>query len=172
MPRLRFQAPDRLVHAADFSSVEELRGSLNAVRLVKSQKWVWDQLREACDPKLVTRERQAGHWELAAVAYITSGHVDVQPWWDSTSDELRCECGFEVRPSYAMTWRRLAELEEVCDEFLHAAAKVIQRCRMHDERVFAHSDIDWTEDETHASLIHDCQEGDNARILVIVARAA
>lgn len=164
MPRLRFQAPDRLAHAADFSSVEELRGSLNAVRLVKSQKWVWDQLREACDLEVgYARKREPGHWELAAVAYITSGHVDVQPWWDSTSDELWGECGFEARPSYATTWRRLAELEEVCEEFLHAAAKVIQRCRMHDERVFAHSHIDWSEDETHARLIHDCQKGEKCK---------
>ena len=72
MPRLRYQSPDRLVHAADFSSVEELRGSLNAVRLVKSQKWVWDQLREACDLEVrYARRREPGDWSLAAVAYIT-----------------------------------------------------------------------------------------------------
>jgi hypothetical protein len=94
------------------------------------------------------------------VAYITSGHVDVQPWWDSVSDELWSECGFESRPSYATTWRRLAELEEVCNEFLNAAALVIQRRRTHDSRVFAHAHMDWTEDETHSRLIHDCQPGD------------
>jgi hypothetical protein len=161
MPRLRFQAPDRLVHAADFSSVEELRGSLNAVRLVKSQPWVWDRLREACDLEVgYARKRAKGHWELAVVAYITSGYVDLQPWWVNTSDELWGECGFEAKPSYATAWRRFAELEEVCDEFLHAAAKVIQRCREHETRVFAHSHIDWTEDETHARLIHDCRKGD------------
>jgi hypothetical protein len=161
MPRLRYQAPDRLPHAADFSSVKELRGSLNAVRLLKSQKWVWDQLREACDLNQgYGRQREPGCWELIAVAYITSGFVDVQPWWDSTTDELWGECGFEARPSYSITWRRLAELEEVCEAFLHAAAKVIQRCRMHDKRVFAHAHIDWTEDSTHARLIHDCQKDD------------
>jgi acetyl-CoA carboxylase beta subunit len=36
---------------------------------------------------------------------------------------------------------------ECAIEFLHVAAKVIQRCRMHDSRVFAHSHVDWTEDE-------------------------
>jgi len=152
------------VHAADFSSVEELGGSLNAVRLVKSQKWVWDQLREACDLEVgYARKREPGHWELAAVAYITSGHVDVQPWWTNAGAEIWGECGFAARPSYATTWRRLAELEDVCDEFLHAAAKVIQRCREHDPRVFAHSHVDWTEDETHARLIHDCREGDKCK---------
>ena len=161
MPRLRFQPPDRLPGAADFSSVDELRGSLNAVKLVKSQKQVWDELREACDLEVnYARKREPGHWELAAVAYITSGHVDVQPWWDSTTDELWGECGFKARPSYATAWRRLAELEDVGDEFLKAAAKVIQRCREHDPRVMAHTHIDWSEDETHARLLHDCQKGE------------
>jgi hypothetical protein len=164
MPRLRFQPPDRLLGAAKFSASDDLRGSLNAVKLVKSQKWVWDELREACDLEVnYARYRDPGHWELACIAYITSGQVDVQPWWDNASDELWNECGFEVRPSYATTWRRLAELEDVCDEFLHSAAKVIQRCREHDPRVFAHAHIDWTEDETHAQLIHDCREGDKCK---------
>ncbi len=55
--------------------------------------------------------------------------------------------------------RRLRELEDVDDEFLNAAARIIQRCRMHDPRVMAHVHFDWTEDETHAALVHDCQPG-------------
>jgi len=54
----------------------------------------------------------------------------------------------------------LRELETVCDEFLSAAALVIRRCKMHDERVMAHVHFDYTEQETHAALLHDCQEGD------------
>ena len=164
MPRLRFQSPDRLPGAADFASDEKLRGSLNAVRLVKSQKWAWEGLSKACDLEVnYARKREQGHWELTAVAYVTSGFVDVQPWWDSASDELWAECGFEFRPSYSTTWRRLAELENVCEEFLRAAALVIQRCRKHDSRVFAHAHMDWTEDETHSRLIHDCQPGERCK---------
>lgn len=164
MPHHRFQPPERLPGAADFSADENLRGSLNAVRLVKSQPWVWEGLSEACELEVsYARKREPGHWELVAVAYVTSGHVDVQPWWDSASDELWAECGFESRPSYSTTWRRLAELEEVCDDFLKAAALVIQRCRAHDSRVFAHAHMDWTEDETHSRLIHDCQPGDDCK---------
>ena len=59
-------------------------------------------------------------------------------------------------------WRRLRELDQVCDEFLNAAAPVIQRCRTHDPRVMAHVHFDFTEDETHAALVHDCQPGDTA----------
>ena len=165
MPKLRYQPPDRLIGATDFSKDDALRGSLNAVRLVKSQPWAWGGLREACAAleSGYARKREPGHWELAAVAFVTSRHVDIQPWWDESSDDVWRECGFSEKPPYLRVWRRLRELEQVCDEFLSAAALVIQRCRMHDERVMAHVHFDFTEDETHAALVHDCQPGDNCK---------
>lgn len=57
-------------------------------------------------------------------------------------------------------WRRLRELEEVCDEFLQAAGVVIRHARKHDQRVMAHVHFDNTEDETHAALAHDCPRGE------------
>ncbi|MCA1702159.1 MAG: hypothetical protein LC808_02360 [Actinobacteria bacterium] len=69
------------------------------MRLLKSQPWVWDDLREACDlDKRWGRERIPGHWELAAVAFVMSGLVDIQPWLGSTTDDLWRECGFERKP--------------------------------------------------------------------------
>jgi hypothetical protein len=142
-----------------FSQRDDLRGSLNTVRLLKSQRWVWDELREACGSleSNYARKREAGHWELAAVAFVASRHVDIQPFWDETTDELWRECGFDAKPPYMRVWRRLRELETVCENFLQAASTVIQRCRQHDQRVMAHVHFDFTEDETHAALIHDCQ---------------
>lgn len=161
MPKVRFQSPERLPGATHFSDSPELRGSLNTVRLVKSQKWVWDALRDACDlGSNYARKREPGCWELVAVAFVASRQVDIQPFWDESSDELWQECGFEAKPPYLRVWRRLRELETVCDEFLAAAALVIQRCKWHDSRVMAHTHVDWTEDETHAALIHDCQPDD------------
>jgi hypothetical protein len=158
MPRLRYQPPERLLGAADFSKDEKLRGSLNAVRLVKSQKWVWDGLREACELEVnYARKREKGCWELAVVAFVASRHVDIQPFWDESTDELWQECGFNARPPYMRVWRRLRELETVCGEFLSAASLVIKRCKMHDSRVMAHVHVDFSEAETHARLIHDCQ---------------
>jgi hypothetical protein len=124
-----------------------------------SQRWVWDELREACAglESDYARHREPGHWELAAVAFVASRHVDIQPFWDETTDELWRECGFDEKPPYMRVWRRLRELETICEEFLDAAAVVIRRCRDHDQRVMAHVHIDFTEDETHAALIHDCQ---------------
>jgi hypothetical protein len=142
-----------------FSQRDDLRGSLNTVRLLKSQRWVWDELREACGSleSNYARKREAGHWELAAVAFVASRHVDIQPFWDETTDELWRECGFDAKPPYMRVWRRLRELETVCETFLQAASTVIQRSRQHDRRVMAHVHFDFTEDETHAALIHDCQ---------------
>jgi hypothetical protein len=163
MPRLRYQPPDRLPGATEFSKEDELRGSLNAVKLLKSQRWAWDELREACAglESNYARRREPGHWELAAVAFVASKHVDIQPWWDESADELWRECGFEGKPPYMRVWRRLRELEAICEEFLSAAGAVIRRCRQHDERVMAHIHVDCTEDETHAALIHDCREDDD-----------
>jgi hypothetical protein len=165
MPKTRYQPPDRLPGATDFSKDDTLRGSLNAVRLVKSQPWAWDGLREACAAleSDYARRREPGHWELAAVAFVASKHVDMQPWWDESAEELWRECGFTAKPPYKRVYRRLRELEQVCDEFLNAAAVVIQRCRAHDARVMAHVHFDFTEDETHAALVHDCQPSDNCK---------
>jgi hypothetical protein len=162
MPRLRYQPPDRLPGATEFSKDDGLRGSLNTVKLLKNQRWVWDELREACVglESSYARHREPGHFELAAVAFVASKHVDIQPWWDETTEELWRECGFEGKPPYMRVWRRLRELEEVCEAFLDAAGKVIRQCRQYDSRVMAHVHFDFTEDETHAALIHDCQPGE------------
>jgi hypothetical protein len=142
-----------------------LRGSLNTVRLVKQQAWASGGLRATCDLSINHgRKREAGRWELAAVAFVASRHVDLQPWWDETADELWRECGFDAKPPYNRVWERLRELGEKRGEaFLDATALVIQRCRAHDPRVFAHSHVDSTEDETHAALVHDCQPGESCQ---------
>jgi hypothetical protein len=55
----------------------------------------------------------------------------------------------------------LRELEQIADEFLTVAALVIQRCRERDPRVLSHVHVDFTEDESHASLVHDCRPGED-----------
>ncbi len=173
MPKLRYQPPERLQGAADLTGHDDLRGSLNTVRLVKSQAWAADELRKVCAglESRYSRKREAGRWELVAVAFVSSGHVDIEPWFYETTKELWRECGFKRRPSYSTTYRRLRELEKVRDEFLSAAARVIQRCRWHDPRVLAHVHFDATEDETHAALIHDCQPGDPCKRRFVTTRS-
>ena len=153
MPRTRYQPPERLLGATEYSKHDSLRGSLNTVRLVKEQGWASDGLQAACELEVNHgRKREPGRWDLAAVAFVASRQVDLQPWHDETTDELWQECGFAGKPPYNRVWERLRELENVSDAFLDAASLVIQRCRERDPRVMAHTHIDSTEDETHAAL--------------------
>ncbi len=166
MPRTRYQPPERLLGATDYSKHDELRGSLNTVKLVKDEGWASDALRVACNLEVNHgRKREPGRWELAAVAFVASRHTDLQPWWDESTDELWRECEFKKgKPPYNRVWERLRELgEERSEAFLDAAALVIQRCRAHDPRVMAHVHVDFTEDETHAALVHDCQPGESCK---------
>jgi hypothetical protein len=162
MPKLRYQPPERLQGATDYSKHDELRGSLNTVRLVKSQSWASDGLREACNLEVNHgRKREPGRWELAAVAFVASRQADLQPWWDESASELWLECGFAEKPPYNRVWERMRELENVGDAFLDSSGVVIRRCCAHDPRIFAHAHVDSTEDETHAALVHDCQPGES-----------
>jgi hypothetical protein len=130
---------------------------MTMVRLLKRNRWLWRELRKACDlDKRYGRRRERGNWELIAVAFVVSDYVDIQPWHDDSTDSLWQACGFVCKPSYRTTWRRLRELAAVADEFLAAAGKLIRRARSQDPRVMAHVHFDNTEDETHAALVHDC----------------
>lgn len=162
MPVSRFQPPDQLSGATAFSSDASVRGSLNMVELLKSQPWVWSELRDACNlSQNWGRVRQPGDWVLAMVAFVVSGHIDIQPWHDQTTDDLWEACGFDSKPNYHTVRRRLRELEGCEKAFITTIARLVQRARENDPRVGAHVHVDGTEDETHAALIHDCQPGED-----------
>jgi hypothetical protein len=148
MPKLRYQPPERLPGATHFSAHEDLCGSENIVKLFKEDD-AWEDLRDACClEKNHGRKRMKGKWELAAVAFVVSGHVDLQPWYLGTPEELWRECGFAGKPSESTVDRRFHELEVVSDAFLDTASDFIQRCKEHDPGVMAHTHVDSTEDET------------------------
>ncbi len=129
---------------------------------MKQQAWLWNDLRNRCDLSANWgRPREPGHWELVALAFVSSGHVDLQPWWDSTTPELWRECGFADKPPYNRVWRRVRELERCEDALIDAIAALVQKARQFEPRVGAHVHIDGTEDETHAALIHDCPRGNS-----------
>ncbi|MGB1582454.1 MAG: transposase [Solirubrobacterales bacterium] len=160
MARSRFQSPDSLPGATNFSRHDDLLGSENVVRMVKSNRPLWNQLARECDLTVNWgRGREPGNWELAALAFVASGHVDIQPWLSSTNASLWRLCGFAGKPPYKRVWRRLREIESKHEAFQEAAGVLIRKAREHDPRVGAHIHIDSTEDETHAALIHDCELG-------------
>lgn len=160
MPPVRFQPPDRLMGATAFARDDAVRGGLTMVRLVKANRWVWRELRQACNlDNRYGRHRARGNWELVAVAFVVSDYVDIQPWHDDSTDELWQACGFTGKPSYRTAWRRLRELAQVADAFLEATGALMRRAKEQDSRVMAHVHFDNTEDETHAALVHDCEPG-------------
>ena len=72
MPRSRFQPPDQLPEATAFSSDLSVVGSLTIVELMKTQRWLYEDLKSACDlsvPNSV-RRREPGEWALALIAFI------------------------------------------------------------------------------------------------------
>jgi hypothetical protein len=146
--------------ATAFARDDAVRGSLNVVQLVKANRWLWRDLRKACDlDHGYGRRRDRGNWELVAVAFVVSGYVDIQPWHIDASKKLWKACGFKRRPSYRTTWRRLRELATVADAFIDSTGMLVRRARAQDPRVMAHVHFDNTEDETHAGLLHDCAPG-------------
>lgn len=158
MPRLRFQPPDQLPEATAFSRDETVRGPLNVVELLKTQRWLYEELSAACDlSQNWGRPCEGGDWLLSMVAFVVSGQVDIQPWHDQTTPDLWRACGFTSKPPYSRVHRRLREMERCEQALLDGIGKLVQRARAHDPRVGAHVHIDDTEDETHAALIHDCR---------------
>jgi len=60
MPALRFQPPNRQMGATAFARDDAVRGSMNMVRLLKRNRWLWRELRKACDlDKRYGRRRSA-----------------------------------------------------------------------------------------------------------------
>ena len=157
----RIHLPECQPHATRFSQDRDLSGTLNIVRALKQQRWVWRPLSASLSLNVNWgRPRKPGKWELVAVAFVASQAVDLQPWHDDSSDELWRECGFNTKPNYRRVWRRLRELEDHPEPWIDAVTRLIQQARRHDSRVCAHLHFDSTEDETHASPVHDCAEGD------------
>jgi hypothetical protein len=108
------------------------------VRLLKRNRWLWRELRTACDlDNRYGRRRERGNWELVAVAFVVSDYIDIQPWHDDSTESLWQACGFKYKPSCRTTWRRLRELASVADEFLVAAGKLLRPARSKDPRVMA-----------------------------------
>ncbi len=128
MPPLRFQPPDRLMGATAYARDDAVRGAMNVIRLVKANRWLWRDLRQACDlDARYGRRRKRGNWELVAVAFVVSDYIDIQPWHDDSTDELWQACGFARKPSYRTAWRRLRELGEVAEAFLEATGTLMRR---------------------------------------------
>lgn len=157
----RFTPPEYLPGATEFSEERELLSPRGIVELLKTQRWLADELEKATTlDKNWGRRKEPGTWALAYLAFVSSGQVDIEPWWKQTTSELWRACGFTDRPAYPTAYERFVELEQVSESFFQAASTLIQRARRHEPRIGAHVHVDGTEAETHAALVHDCHPGE------------
>src|SRR4051794_28959794 len=92
--------PVVLEDATAFAEDAAEMGSLDFVRLFKSHPQFAEPLAKAMDAfnrgaeegaGPFGRPRQKGRWELAYMAFVMSGHIDVQPWWKNTTDDFWVE---------------------------------------------------------------------------------
>lgn len=157
--------PETLPGATDFSRHPEVQDQLWAIQMLKRHPQWLDPLLSGTDlSSHFGRPRIEGHWALAYLAFVVSGHPDVQPWYFSTEDGLWVECGFSAKPKYHATWDRFAELEEAIDSFEEVAALLIQQAiKQSDGRVGRDIHIDGTEAQSNTRAQHDCQPEDNCQ---------
>lgn len=153
------------VHQPGAARFSEDAGRLSAIEITRIAKrcGLLDELLVQTDYAAADgRDRIAGHWVLAYLAFVQSGNVDVQPWLRETSAELWWECGFKGRPRYPTVYRRFLELEQRAPEsFFDASRSLIGRAiERSGKRVAFDVAIDCSEADTNARLHHDCRPGD------------
>lgn len=148
--------------AARFSDDAAELNDVSVVRMAKRCPLL-DELRRETDFTVSNgRDRMPGEAALAFLAFVLSGHVDIQPWWRGTAAELWWECGFGERPRYELIRERFLELEALGVElFFDAGAKLIRHAIKQSAGLVAFDlYVDCTEAESHVRLHHDCQDGE------------
>jgi len=163
VPKQRIHFPETLPGAAKFSGDASLNEPIELVRLFKDSKATSMPLIEAGDALASAhgRPRMRGSWMLAAVGFIASRQLDIQPFHDRASAEFWWECGFECSPSYSTTHARLTELEQLIPEIEEAIGRMVQQYMELEPRIGRHVFVDGTEAETHSRFHHDCKDDDN-----------
>ncbi|MGA2927811.1 MAG: hypothetical protein ABSG43_17800 [Solirubrobacteraceae bacterium] len=132
------------------------------IRLIKACP-MFDQLRDRTGyDQGGARTRMSGEWVLADVAFANSMVNDIKPWWKDSNAE-RWEAGFTGRPKYDIVYARFRELDEkgAAEELFEASAKLIRLAHVCSGGLVGLDVLfDFTKSETHASIKHDCQDGE------------
>lgn len=154
----RISTPEHLPGATQFSGDAAVNDPIWLIRTMRQTQWAYAPLREAVASLEQNwgRRRAPGEWALPYFAFVVSGRVDIQPWHAETSAALWREAGFNIKPPYSRVYARFTELEDLADDFIACAGRMIQHARRHDSRVGQHVHVDSTEAETHAGLKHVC----------------
>jgi hypothetical protein len=165
--------PVSLDGATSFADDAGEMGALDFVRLLKAHPEIADPLAAAIDRRdgaaegagPFGRPRHEGRWELAYFAFVLSGHVDVQPWWKHSTDDLWAECGFKrqpgqtrIRPPYHTVYEWFGKrLEARAERFNVALSLLLAKARAHTDNLVGRDLlVDGTEAETNARLKRMC----------------
>ena len=142
----RWDIPEQLPGTGMLSAYPELKGTVTLIRLVRSQPWLYEPLRDATILQgRRGKRRMQGCWALLFLAFVDSGIADVQPFYGECTEELWRACGFTQVPSYKIVQKRFVELETHCaDAFRDALVRIIRRVAERDPRVGAWVAIDAT----------------------------
>ena len=151
--------PRVLEGATRFTEDRNELNSLWVVTTLKAHPQFWGPVRKAlaqADSRF-GRPRLPGDWALAYMAFVFSKIPDVQPWWGQAGHSIWRHAGFRERPSYAVTHRRFAELEQYAGAFEEVVQKLVRQAGRHTGgEVGRYLHVDGTEAETHARLKHCC----------------
>jgi hypothetical protein len=159
----RTTLPVSLPGATEFSDEPELLNEVWAIEALKQQpQWLAPLLEETEALSLgFGRPRLEGKWALAFLAFAVSRHVDVEPWWAKTQEQIWLECDFPKKPSYQTTYSRFTELEAAAESFSKVVALLVQQAAQHTNGLVGRDiHVDSTEAETNSRLIHDCQKNE------------
>lgn len=151
--------PEWLPRATEFTDDPDLGDPVFLLEAIKQHPEVIDDLREETDLESnLGRKRMDGDWALVMVAFVVSGHVDIQPFIRAFRDSrIWRVAGFKKMPSEQSVWLRLTELEAHYEAFIKAANKLIQRALRFDPEIADNIWVDATGFETHARLEHCCE---------------
>ena len=164
----RDELPVALAGATNFSDDRAELDVLTVIRLLKSQNHLCNRL--VAQTTIVSpnraRPRTPGSWALAYIGFVASGKfADIEPWWTKgvgCVDEFWRECGFPGgRPPYSTVYDRFTELEQFAPEFQVSVSELVQVGRAATGGLVGRDiHVDSCEEETHARLVHDCQDGE------------
>ena len=156
----RSQPAHKLLGAAAFSGVHELKNGVLFLRLFKQHpQFVDDLIARTSVRRPKGDKRDPGSWTLLYLAFLLAEGVDIQPWYSDVKESgIWAEAGFERPMGYSTVHLRFSELEHprYVAAFEDAVRTLIELAIEHDPRICRHMSTDGTQLRTSARLEHCC----------------
>jgi hypothetical protein len=145
--------------ATEFTDDRALVDPASVIELLQRHPQVWEPVSQALRaPRAPSGPaRMPGDWGLIYLAFVLSGNVDVEPFYNTFHAHKVWElAGFSGVPSYQTTYERFTELEAHAARFQEAAQELVERAARHEPRIGDYIYTDATAYHTNARLEHCC----------------